>query len=151
MTLDLFIRRHGMLLTASDDFLSHFTPQNRAAVFKEAIKNSNERFYIAKLNNESIGILILDYYPEGEDEYVGEIKALYLLPDYWGKRYGIEMMNFAISDFTSLKKTKVILWVLEKNLRARHFYEKYGFKFDGQTKIINIGNNEIEMKYYLNL
>lgn len=133
---------------ASEDFLSQFTPQNRAAVFKKAIKNPNERFYIAKLNNKPIGILILDCHPKDEDEYVGEVKALYLLPDYQGKGYGTEMMNFAIGDFTSLKKTKVILWVLEKNLKARHFYEKYGFRFDGR---INIGNDEIEMKYCLNL
>lgn len=34
---------------------------------------------------------------------------------------------------------EIILWVLEDNKRAIAFYEKMGFVFDGQEKVINLG------------
>ena len=39
------------------------------------------------------------------------------------------------------------LWVLEANSRARRFYEKCGFTFDGTQKEINIDKPLVEMRY----
>ena len=34
---------------------------------------------------------------------------------------------------------ETVLWVLENNKRAIAFYEKMGFVFDGEEKIIDLG------------
>lgn len=34
---------------------------------------------------------------------------------------------------------EIVLWVLEDNKRAIAFYEKMGFIFDGQEKVIDLG------------
>ena len=34
---------------------------------------------------------------------------------------------------------EIILWVLEDNKRAVAFYEKMGFVFDGEGKVIDLG------------
>ena len=34
---------------------------------------------------------------------------------------------------------EIVLWVLEDNKRAIAFYEKMGFVFDGEEKVIDLG------------
>ena len=40
---------------------------------------------------------------------------------------------------------EVLLWVFEQNLRARRFYEKFGFVLSGQQQN-NLGANEIQYR-----
>lgn len=44
----------------------------------------------------------------------------------------------------------MILWVLEENLRARKFYEKAGFEYEGSKEVINLGKEFFQLKYILN-
>ncbi len=57
----------------------------------------------------------------------GEVISIYLLPDYIGKGYGKILMDSVLSELKGLGYERVFLWVLEENIRARHFYEQYGF------------------------
>ena len=67
----------------------------------------------------------------------GEIIALYVLKDYYGKGVGQQLMQAAFAAFDSYPE--ILLWVLEDNKRAIAFYEKMGFVFDGQEKVIDLG------------
>ena len=42
---------------------------------------------------------------------------------------------------------KVFLWVLEDNISARRFYEKFGFEYDGTKKELNFGKVINEIRY----
>ena len=44
---------------------------------------------------------------------------------------------------------KIALWVLKDHQKAIHFYEKYGFRFDGTEKKVMLGteNTELRMIY----
>ncbi len=42
---------------------------------------------------------------------------------------------------------KVSLWVYEDNIRARKFYEKCGFTYDGNKKYSHFSNKPIELRY----
>ncbi len=57
----------------------------------------------------------------------GEILSIYFLPEYTGKGYGIQLLNFVIDELRKSGYKDVFLWVLEENMRARKFYEKAGF------------------------
>lgn len=57
----------------------------------------------------------------------GEIISLYLLPAYMGKGYGQTLMESVVSELKKQGYERVFLWVLEENIRARHFYERFGF------------------------
>jgi RimJ/RimL family protein N-acetyltransferase len=81
----------------------------------------------------------------------GEIHAIYLLADYWGKGYGKIMMDYAVAELRNAECVEIVVWVLEDNRRARSFYEKYGFVFDGQSKDIDIGKPLSEIRYALYL
>ena len=54
----------------------------------------------------------------------GEIDAIYVLSEYYGKKVGYRLMNEAISRLG--KPNTLFLWVFEKNERAINFYHKYG-------------------------
>lgn len=68
---------------------------------------------------------------------VGEIFALYVLKDYYGKGVGQQLMQAAFAALDGYQE--IILWVLEDNKRAIAFYEKMGFVFDGKEKILDLG------------
>lgn len=61
----------------------------------------------------------------------GEIVTLYFLPDYIGKGYGRLLLRKCIEELKQRGFTKVLLWVLEENHRARRFYEKNGLVCSG--------------------
>ena len=78
----------------------------------------------------------------------GEIISLYLLPEYIGKGYGRQLLQFAMKELQKMGFHKVYLWVLEENKTARHFYEKSGFVPTGRCLTCEIGGRECrEIQY----
>ena len=75
---------------------------------------------------------------------VGEIIALYVLKDYYGKGVSEQLMHAA---FVALDQfSEIYLWVLKYNKRAIAFYQKMGFSFDGQEKILKLGKPVKELR-----
>lgn len=135
------------------EFLDNFTPEKRTDIFRKTLLSSQDEFYIAYLNKQPMGMLVLGKSRDDEaNENMGEIESIYLLPEYWDKGYGKQLMDFAVNRLKELSYRMVTLWVLEENKRARTFYERYGFVFDGTKKKINIGKQLIEIRYvyYIN-
>ena len=56
-----------------------------------------------------------------------ELICIHSLCDNWGKGYGSQMMEYIIEEMRAFGFHKVMLWVFEKNERARRFYERHGF------------------------
>ncbi|MCI8648100.1 MAG: GNAT family N-acetyltransferase [Firmicutes bacterium] len=81
----------------------------------------------------------------------GEIISIYLLPEYIGKGYGKKLIQASLEKLYQLGYQNVFLWVLKENKRARRFYEKIGFRFDGKILKEWIGGKELkEVRYILN-
>ncbi len=64
-----------------------------------------------------------------------EIICIHSLSENRGKGYGSMMMNHIINEIKNSGYNSVLLWVFEKNTRARTFYEKYGFELTDNTQI----------------
>lgn len=103
--------------------------------------------FLALKENTPIGLLSLCRCRDKGDSAYGEIRAIYLLPEYWHSGYGRRMLKFAVEELRSRGFDSVILWVLESNLRARRFYEANGFAFDGASKTERIGEPQTELRY----
>lgn len=71
------------------------------------------------------------------DTRAGEIFALYVLKDYYGEGVGQQLIQATFAALDGYQE--IVLWVLEDNKRAIAFYEKMGFIFDGQEKVIDLG------------
>ena len=132
-----------------DEHLQHMPaalPQ-RTERFKQAIENGAHN-YVPTCNNQIIGNLIFGESRDDDKPGVGEIGGFYLLPAYWDKGYGRQMMDFSIETLQNMGYNEIILWVFEKNARARQFYEKCGFILDGAQKEVTLGGRPLtEVRY----
>lgn len=64
------------------------------------------------------------------DGRYAEVYAIYVDPDHVGTGAGRALMDAARARLAERDFVEVRLWVLEANLRARRFYERYGFTLD---------------------
>lgn len=86
---------------------------------------------------------------EEYSEY-GEIVSIYFLPDYIGKGYGRPLLSKCIDELRQSGFSKVLLWVLEDNHRARRFYEKNVFFYSKVFRDDDIGGKTVrEVLYFL--
>jgi ribosomal protein S18 acetylase RimI-like enzyme len=103
---------------------------------------------LAEANDGRNGVLVADasgtllgfvgYSPsrdsDADQARVGEIDAIYLLPNALGKGVGRRLMGVALARLAEAEFDQVTLWVLGSNARARRFYEAGGWLADGAKK-----------------
>ena len=109
-------------------------------------KTKAEEMYTTLLKNRVGNGLILSvedtphcmaYWDKSREEELSdyaELICIHSLQDNWGKGYGSMMMNRVLKEIKEAGYRKVMLWVFEKNERARKFYEKYGFTSTDRKK-----------------
>ena len=64
----------------------------------------------------------------------GELCALYVDPDHWGRGIAVSLVSGARSRLFDLGFRNAILWVLEGNVRAERFYRKDRWTPDGALR-----------------
>lgn len=64
----------------------------------------------------------------------GEVGAIYLEPDVVGTGIGRMLFAHAVDDLRQRGYQQATLWVLDRNIRGRKFYEAAGWTPDGATK-----------------
>jgi ribosomal protein S18 acetylase RimI-like enzyme len=69
-----------------------------------------------------------------DSDRVGELFAIYVMPDSWGAGAGRALMTAHLERLRASGFCEAVLWVLEDNPRARRFYEAAGWSTDGRTK-----------------
>lgn len=84
---------------------------------------------------------------DGDLPEAGEVVALYILSEYYGRQVGLALMRAALERLSEYRK--ISLWVLKGNARAIRFYEKCGFRFDGAEKPITLGKECTELRMVL--
>ena len=108
-----------------------------------------ENTLIAMDGKKVVGFISYGNYRD-ENIQAGEIIALYVLKDYYGKGVSKQLMHAA---FVALDQfSEIYLWVLKDNKRAIAFYQKMGFTFDDQEQILELGKSvkELRMMYSSN-
>jgi len=85
--------------------------------------------------------------PDRKGPRYGEIFACYVHPDWWRKGTGRVLMGHAMDGLVRAGRDDISLWVLERNDRARRFYEAFGFGPDGTRKLLDFGALVPEVRY----
>ena len=119
----------------------------RPAKWRKMLETSKDIHYVAVYDNVIVGCVTIN--PTGDSdlpETAYELSSLYLDPDYVGKGFGRLMMDWAKGEIASRGYRAIALWVLDKNYRAKAFYEKCGFKPDGKCKESGLGDT-LEERY----
>jgi GNAT superfamily N-acetyltransferase len=82
---------------------------------------------------------------------VGELMAIYVVPEVAGDGTGRVLHDAGVAWLTDRGFPLARLWVLSANARARHFYERCGWRPDGQTRVETIGVEVEETRYEVDL
>ena len=72
-----------------------------------------------------------------------EIIAIHTLPESWGTGLGQALLTEAMNQ---IGQKPVFLWAFKENIRARRFYEKHGFRWDGAERVIEF-DGALEVRY----
>jgi len=109
-----------------------------------ALNNKKSEFYFATLENNVLGYLKLNFrqsQTELKDDKTLEIKRIYVLKEFHGKKVGQLLYEKAMQIAREKNADYVWFGVWEENPRAINFYKKNGFvEFD--KHIFKLGSDE---------
>ncbi|ABL05262.1 GNAT family N-acetyltransferase [Mycobacterium ulcerans] len=78
----------------------------------------------------------------------GELRAIYVDPEHVCTGVGRLLMTAARERLWRVGVTAAVLWVLDGNARARRFYERDGWNFDGTRRTEIIGDTPVDQMRY---
>lgn len=116
--------------------------ERRAASFQTILTERKGQYYLAFDGDKPCGLCCTRSGRDADLPEYGEVVSLYTLKEFWGCGVGKLLMDTALAELKRLGYHKVFLWVFERNTRARRFYEKYGFVFDGKYKYSGFSDKE---------
>ena len=130
---DYFTFQQGVGELLNDRWLDTMTVEATTA----RARKSPENTLVAKDKDKVVGFAV--YSPSRDEDLpdAGEVDAIYVLSEYYGRKVGYRLMNEAISRLSEYDT--VFVWVFEANERAIRFYHRYGFEFDGAKKQWTLG------------
>src|SRR4051794_6066167 len=71
--------------------------------------------------------------------------GFYVLPELWGSGIADELHDAALATVPDCPEIR--LWTLEANHRARRFYEKRGWRPNGETRVVPFPPNPLDVGY----
>ena len=89
------------------------------------------------------GLITLQY---SKDEKTLQVEEVYVEPFFHGEGIGNGLLTFADEQAIKLGADTLFLWVLEKNEKARRFYERHGYVQTTERKLEE-GTPEFIVKY----
>jgi GNAT superfamily N-acetyltransferase len=110
--------------------------------WREAVQEPDLRVHVAEDAGQVVGLASVrrDW-----------LDALYVLPSHWGAGVAQVLHDHGLSLVADLGSARCHLWVLEHNARARRFYERRGWRENGDTRIVPFPPNPIDLGYTIDL
>lgn len=147
--------------TYADAFADANTAENLQAYLDTAfatqqldaeIKNKNAAFYFAKIDNETVGYLKVNFkdaQTDIQEDYGMELQRIYVRRKYQGQKIGKKLLEHTFMIAKKNNMAYIWLGVWEKNKKAIDFYIKNGFEICGNHpfKMGTETQNDYIMKY----
>lgn len=73
--------------------------------------------------------------------------GLYVVPEEWGSGAAVALHDAALAAMPDCPELK--LWTLEANHRARRFYERRGWRLNGETRVVEYPPHPLDVGYSL--
>lgn len=125
--LALFKEYTDMLIELDGNFAGYLAIQNYDAEIADLSIKYGEpygRLYLARVDGEAVGCVAMKRH---DDENTGELKRLYIRPEYRGKGYSRMMAEKIIEDAKEVGYEAVYLDTLPPLTAAKHLYDTMGF------------------------
>ena len=135
-----------------DAYLAEISETSRAGMWRRVIQaNAAARSAVIVVEDDAgdvVGFANVGPY-RGEDlPDAGELIAINLAPSAWGTGAGTAVHAAAVERLVTMGYTDLRLWVLPGNARARHFYEREGWRIEARTRVETVQGVEVpEVRY----
>lgn len=96
------------------------------------------RVLLAEQAGEAVGVAAID---------ACWLHGFYVVPEAWGTGVAQTLHDAALAAMPDCAEIK--LWVLEENRRARRFYEKNGWRPNGETRVVEYPPHPLDVGYSL--
>ena len=115
-----------------DDYLDALRPQDRAQGYDFAgLDPARPRTLVVADADTILGFATISPARDGDAAGQGELCALYVDPDRWGRGIGRALASAARAEIHRLGFSTAVLWVVAGNTRAQRFYRADGWTADG--------------------
>lgn len=128
--------RHAYRGLLPDAFLEKRSVDEREAQWRAWFADPTPRSGILVAGEEGRIVGFASFGPSRDEDApagTGEVPAIYVAPAVLGTGVGRELLRAATGALREAGFVRASLWVLEANERARRFYEKAGWVWDGTT------------------
>lgn len=136
--------KHAYRGIVPEDYLDRLSLDHWEAYLKTVQQGG----FMLMNHTQCVGICTVSKAREEQWKDWGELVSLYLLPDYMGKGFGLQLFSQAIAYLRKQGYHKIYLWVLEENPVARSFYERNGFVPTQERCSVTMDGTELmELRY----
>jgi GNAT superfamily N-acetyltransferase len=99
------------------------------------------RAFLAERDGRPVGLAAVDF------EW---LHGLYVVPAEWGSGVADALHDRAVAEIR-VQHDVAKLWCLERNHRARRFYEQRAWRLNGETRVVPFPPNPLDVGYSLAL
>lgn len=132
-----------------DDYLQGLRPEERAQRYDFAsVDPARPRTLVAVEADTVLGFATISPARDENATGHGELCALYVEPDCWGRGIGQALAAAAREDLHRLGFRKAVLWVVAGNARAEKFYREDGWTRDELHRAQQVWNVTVDTVRY---
>jgi len=116
-----------------DDYLDGLRAQDHATRWREHLVATQWEGHLLVVVDDQRIVGFACFGPKGGDDaapHIGQLYAINLDPDVWGRGLGGALLTDATDRLTELGYVEAVLWVVPDNQRARRLYESAGWVDD---------------------
>ena len=110
--------------------------ERATAMYKKLLDTKKGNGYILEVEGKPHCIAWWDAARDADMSGYAELICIHSLPDNWRKGFGSKMLAQVLQDMKKAGYAHTLLWVFDKNERAKKFYEANGFYITDKAKEI---------------
>ena len=131
------------------DYLAGLRPEERAQRYDfGTLDPARPQTLVASEADTILGFATISPARDGDAIGQGELCALYVEPDCWGRGIGQALATAARGGLLRLGFNEAMLWVVAGNARAEQFYRANGWSADGLRRARQIWNVTVDTVRY---
>ncbi|RPI68981.1 MAG: GNAT family N-acetyltransferase [Ignavibacteriae bacterium] len=132
-----------------DEFLDAMDLRSRTELWEKRFAAVQDSLFVAEVASEvRAWALCGKSRVASDDTYMSELYAIYADPQFWGQGLGRGLIEAVHAHVIEHAYTRIMLWVLTDNQRARRFYESCGYVNTEIRQNIEISGVQIEELRY---
>ena len=132
-----------------DEHLASLSYEKRAGRWRESLSNADSASFVYVAQDDDgtiIGFAGGGLERDGDPNYLGELYAIYLHPDYLRRGIGRQLAQTVARRLIEMGLSSMLVWVLAQN-PSRQFYEALGGKYLYEKTIEIGGASFIDVAY----